>query len=172
LLRHEDGQSSADPVSADHRAFADIFGYAPEELAGQSIERLYPSYDEFVRIGARGWPIMRATGCYSDERIMMRCDGTMFWCRVSGRSLVREEPFAYAVWVFEDLSKVRPIDVKLTSREREVAALVVAGKTSKQIARALGVSPRTVETYRARLLRKLEVSTPTELVARILGLPQ
>jgi two-component system, LuxR family, response regulator FixJ len=54
---------------------------------------------------------------------------------------------------------------RLSNREREVAALVVAGKRSKQIAAQLGISVRTVEGYRARLLRKMQASSAAELIA-------
>lgn len=45
----------------------------------------------------------------------------------------------------------------LTAREREVLAEVADGKTSKQIAAALGISPRTVETHRESLMKKLGI---------------
>jgi DNA-binding CsgD family transcriptional regulator len=58
----------------------------------------------------------------------------------------------------------------LTAREREIAQLLVEGKPSKVIARALGVSPRTIDAHRARLLRKLKVQRPSELISRLAGL--
>jgi DNA-binding CsgD family transcriptional regulator len=45
----------------------------------------------------------------------------------------------------------------------------VEGSTSKQIGRQLAISPRTVDVYRARLMRKLEASTTAELVNRLLS---
>lgn len=53
---------------------------------------------------------------------------------------------------------------QLSAREREVLALVVAGLTSKEIARALGLSSRTVETHRAHLGEKLQVQTLAQLI--------
>jgi len=53
---------------------------------------------------------------------------------------------------------------KVTPREREVMELVVTGKTSKQIARDLGASHRTVEIHRARLMEKMEAATLADLV--------
>jgi FixJ family two-component response regulator len=53
---------------------------------------------------------------------------------------------------------------KVTPREREVLELVVTGKTSKQIARALGTSHRTVEIHRRRLMEKMHASTLADLV--------
>ncbi len=48
---------------------------------------------------------------------------------------------------------------RLTPREREVLAGIAAGETSRSIATRLGLSPRTVETYRENLARKLDIKT-------------
>ena len=52
----------------------------------------------------------------------------------------------------------------LTRREREVFHLVAEGKTIKEIARLLGVTPKTAENHRSRLLGKLELRNAAELV--------
>ncbi len=52
----------------------------------------------------------------------------------------------------------------LTPREHEVLELVVQGQQYRQIAAALGISPRTVEVHRARLMEKLGVRNISELV--------
>ena len=57
----------------------------------------------------------------------------------------------------------------LTPREREIAALLVEGKTSKVIARETDLSPRTVEMHRARLMKKFSASTSSELVHKLVG---
>jgi FixJ family two-component response regulator len=54
---------------------------------------------------------------------------------------------------------------RLTPREREVMELVVHGHTNKEVGRQLGISHRTVEVYRGRVLQKLQVTTLLELVA-------
>ena len=55
---------------------------------------------------------------------------------------------------------------RLSEREREILSLVVAGLTNKEIARALTLSPRTVETHRANLSAKLEVESLAQLIRR------
>jgi two-component system, NarL family, response regulator NreC len=55
-------------------------------------------------------------------------------------------------------------DDALTPREVEVLRLIALGHTSVEIARKLHLSPRTVETHRANVHRKLELSTRAELV--------
>jgi two-component system, LuxR family, response regulator FixJ len=52
----------------------------------------------------------------------------------------------------------------LTAREREVLNLVVAGKANKEIASALGVSPKTVEVHRAHVMSKMCVDSLAELI--------
>jgi len=58
---------------------------------------------------------------------------------------------------------------RLTRRERQVVALLVDGKTSKEIAVSLGLSVRTVEGYRARIRLKTEVESVAELVRAVLA---
>lgn len=53
---------------------------------------------------------------------------------------------------------------KLTEREREVARLLAEGKSNKEIASALSITTRTVETHRANIMRKLELNSIVELV--------
>ncbi|CAB4048584.1 LuxR C-terminal-related transcriptional regulator [Paraburkholderia phenoliruptrix] len=152
-----------------NQVFSDTFGYSPERLAGRSLECLYPSHEEFQHIGERAVAVMRETGFYADERIMRKADGSLFWCHVSGRSINRSNPFAAAIWCFEDISAVRRVASDLTPREREVAQLLVTGRSSKHIARELSISHRTVEAHRARLMRKYGVTTTSELIGRLIG---
>jgi DNA-binding NarL/FixJ family response regulator len=53
---------------------------------------------------------------------------------------------------------------RLTSREREVLPLVAEGLASKEIAGALGITRKTVETHRARIMMKLQLHSMSELV--------
>lgn len=52
----------------------------------------------------------------------------------------------------------------LTAREREVFHLVVQGRTTKEVARALGISVKTAENHRTRILDKLDLHNAAELV--------
>ena len=149
----------------------EMFGASREQLVGQSFRLLYPSTAEYERTGARILPILNAKGLYADDRIMKRVDGRLkgetFWCHVTGRALNRQAPHEAGIWTFEDLSARRPVTAELTAREREVAAHLMDGLTSKQIGRVLGISHRTVEIYRARLMRKYQASTTADLVQRL-----
>jgi len=62
-----------------------------------------------------------------------------------------------------DGSNLSPLD-SLSLRERDVLQLVVEGRTNALIAQSLSLSPKTVETYRARIMKKLKVHDTVELV--------
>jgi len=152
-----------------NRHVCEMFGASRELLIGQSFQVLYPSADEYERLGAYMEPILNAKGHYADNRIMKRANGEVFWCHVSGRALNREAPHESGIWSFEDLSSQRPVKAELTGREREVAARLLQGLTSKEIGRTLEISHRTVEIYRARLMRKYNASTAADLVHKLLA---
>jgi RNA polymerase sigma factor (sigma-70 family) len=67
-----------------------------------------------------------------------------------------------------DLNEIRSRLESLTPRETEVMDLVVAGKPNKNIARALGISQRTVEIHRARVMEKMQVRSVSMLVQLVM----
>jgi len=92
-----------------------------------------------------------------------------------GQDLVRaiEEVLRGAISVSPELSpafldaslgKARPADESLTPRERRVLQLVSEGKTTKEVASDLGLSVRTAESHRARLMQKLNIHDIAGLV--------
>jgi PAS domain S-box-containing protein len=162
----------------------EMFGAAREMLVGQSFRVLYPSVAEFERIGKRRVPILNASGRYADNRMMRRLGdlhgafaGETFWCHVTGHALNRDAPHEAGIWTFEDLGSRRTAkassassgQAQLTPREREVAAQVMQGRTSKEIGKVLGISHRTVELHRARLMRKYAAATTAELVQKLMA---
>ncbi|CAG1016068.1 MAG: PAS domain S-box protein [Rhizobiaceae bacterium] len=175
MLAHMNDQAPVGLATSRHRRiencnvrFADMFGYRPDELKGRSLSELYPSPREFEETGARWLKEMTAGLSHRDKRIMRRRDGHQFWCQVLGRSTTPEDPFARCVWAFVDMSEFS-IVVGLTARERAIASLLVEGRTNKEVGRALGISYRTVEAHRMRMMTKLGAGSPAELIARLVG---
>ena len=106
------------------------------------------------------------------KRLGGRTAGEPFWCHVTGRALNQLAPHEAGIWVFEDLSASRPVKAELTAREREVAAYLLQGLTSKLIGKTLTISHRTVEIYRANLMNKMKAGSLSDLVrmALIVGI--
>jgi PAS domain S-box-containing protein len=156
-----------------NQALCDMFGTSRAQLVGQSFALLYPSLAEYERTGERIAPLLGRNGRYADDRLMKRVDGQlkgeMFWCHVTGRALNRAAPHEAGIWSFEDLSASRVVKADLTAREREVAAYMLDGLTSKQIGKVLMISHRTVEIYRARLMRKYQASTTADLIHKLMA---
>lgn len=61
-------------------------------------------------------------------------------------------------------AKRRPDEDPLTARERQVLQLVAEGKTSKEIAEVLGIGTKSAESYRSRIMQKLEIHHTAGLV--------
>ena len=61
-----------------------------------------------------------------------------------------------------------PPDEQLSSQQQRVLALVADGKTNKEIAIELGLSPKTVKNYLSTVFEKLQVSRRSEAVARVI----
>jgi len=164
--------------------FAEMFRTTREELVGQTVRVLYPTQLDFEKSGRRVVPILASKGYFSDSRVMRRMDGELFWVNVYGFSEHRDDPYAEALWMFADMpadpagdglprvsSRQLDSDARgsMTPRERDVAALLIQGGTAKQIGKALNISPRTVEVYRTRLLRKFHVRSTAALVQSLLS---
>jgi DNA-binding NarL/FixJ family response regulator len=67
-----------------------------------------------------------------------------------------------------DLIGEQPEPANLTPREHQTLQMLLRGRTTKEIAEAQGISPRTAEKHRASLMTKLDVRSFAELMARAL----
>lgn len=82
---------------------------------------------------------------------------------LAGRRYISSAIGHAAEYRYADDAKKSPL-ASLSTRERQVLQLVVEGKSSAEIAGMVHLSPKTVETYRSRLMKKLGVANVTMLV--------
>lgn len=148
-----------------------VFGWTPKELEGQSIRILYPGQTDYEVIGQRARKSMQVAEVYRDERFMRRKDGQAVWMEGRGTALDRDDPQRLAIWTYRPLEADPGPQGQLTATEKRIARYLVNGFTSKEIALALGCSPRTVEVHRANMIRKMKVRNSFELVSRLLAAP-
>jgi len=81
---------------------AEIFGYREGELTGRDVRILYATEDDYAEVG-RHYPSIARDSTYTHERAMVKKNGDLIWCLISGRP-VADEPGAPSVWVVQDIS--------------------------------------------------------------------
>lgn len=144
--------------------FANMFGYKPDDVVGKSLEFLYPSYRDFIDRGDQWLGFMRDNGGHCDERIMLRKGEEPICVKVKGRCYDRNDPYMQVACTFEVITPPSA-GFRLSAQERAIVAAMGEGMTSKQIARNLSLSPRTIETYRSRLMIKTGARNASQLLA-------
>lgn len=117
-------------------------------------EHIYRS----LKVGARGYLLKESAGAEVVAAVRAVYKGTRYLSeKISDR--VVEEYLNVQVAKAPD----NPVE-RLTPREREVLQLVSEGKSSAEIADIMFLSPKTIETYRSRLMQKLGVNDIPSLV--------
>jgi DNA-binding CsgD family transcriptional regulator len=163
-------------------AFAALFNTTRAHMLNQSTRILYPTQGDFERAGDSVMSVLAKQGSYFDCRIMRKLNDELFWVTIRGFTAHRHAPFQEALWVFAEIRtkgttveeavatqpKYPPLRHSLTPRERDVATLLIQNLTAKEIGRELGISYRTVELHKSRLLRKFEARNTRALVDSLL----
>lgn len=104
--------------------------------------------------GARGYLLKESAGREVEKAVRAVADGKRFLGAGIADKIAAEFPYA---------ARRSDIDY-LTPREREVLRLIVEGRSNAEAAAILGLSPRSVDTYRARLMDKLKIEDLPSLV--------
>jgi len=113
-----------------------------------------------LRAGARGYVLKGATGDEIAAAVRtVAGGGAVFGAGVAAHILATNASLTAAPHKVAELAD-------LTSREREVLALVAEGAANPQIARALGLSLKTVQNYVSRILDKMQVADRTQAALR------
>lgn len=161
-------------VYATHRiirdcndAFATLFASSRADIVDRSFARLYPEIGDFINRGEQWAANFGGPRIYRDERVMARFNGERFWCRVHGRSLAaQDDPFERALYCFQPIARpVGKVGVVLTERQQQILAQIAQGKTNAEIAVEIGLSRRTIEAHRARLMKALDLRNGAELMS-------
>ena len=112
--------------------------------------------------GARGYLLKETAGREVTDAVLAVHAGKVYLSQNVMSTLIADYLFTRGQTAPQD-----PFNL-LSSREREVLKLVVAGNTSAQIAEELFLSPKTVESYRSRLMHKLNVPDIPSLIKYVI----
>ena len=110
-----------------------------------------------LEAGAVGYVVKQGAGKELLDAIEAALSGNMYLSPSISRSVVR-------AYLKRSRGPAKPVDDPLTPKEREVLQLVTEGLTSKEMAQQLKTSPRTVETHRQHIMKKLDIHTLPGLV--------
>jgi DNA-binding NarL/FixJ family response regulator len=111
-----------------------------------------------LKAGAHGYLLKESAGMEVISAIRVVHSGQRYLSEKIGGQMIDE--YIHNREIVETGSPLS----KLSSREREILQLVVEGKSSADIAQTLFLSPKTVETYRSRLMQKLGISDLAGLI--------
>lgn len=109
-----------------------------------------------LQAGARGYVLKESAGIEVVRAVRAVYAGQRYLSQKVSDKLVEE-------YIRQGSSEQSPL-ARLSARETEILQLVVEGKSSVDIAEILALSPKTVETYRSRLMQKLGINDLPALV--------
>ncbi len=127
---------------------------------------MYDDYEYINRcleVGASGYLVKGDTGSEIAEAIETVSNGGSYFSKSVQNAVMQN----YTNQVSKKKKESLKEDVNLTKREKEVVKLVSDGLTSIEIANQLYVSPRTIDTHRANLMKKLDVKNSVELINKV-----
>jgi len=155
-----------------NRKFEEMFGYRLDELVGKSTSLLYASDAEYRDLGLVAYPAMARGEVYRTELRGRRKDGSQFWCSLAGRAIDTKNPSMGAVWMLDDISDRKQVEMDLTAakhaaEEASVAKsrfLAAASHDLRQPMQAIGLFASALERTQLtgdqkRLSRNLTAST-------------
>jgi DNA-binding NarL/FixJ family response regulator len=111
-----------------------------------------------LQAGANGFVLKESAGKEVVDAVISVHSGHPYLSRRISETMI--EDYVYRRKAAQDKSPLQ----SLSPREREILQLVVEGKTSAKIGEILYLSPKTVETYRSRLMQKLGLKSIPDLV--------
>jgi PAS domain S-box-containing protein len=153
----------AGKITGVNHAFADMLGYTTVDLQGKSIAGITAEGNAVALVAellARGWEEVPSNRLYRTK-----CGHIV---RARERSSLRPDASGEPHFVLTHVDRMieagsDPL-APLSRREREVLQGVLAGHTSKEIAAELGIAPASVDTYRRRIMLKLDIRNLPGLV--------
>lgn len=113
-----------------------------------------------LEYGVKGYVVKNESGGELDYAIKAVLQGKNYFSRQAQNVIFKRHSQNVTK------KKQKEEDIHLTQREKEIIQLIAEGLTSQQMADQLFISPRTVETHRANVMKKIGVKNAVELVKK------
>ena len=102
---------------------AEMFRYPLAEFIGLPGRSIYPSDEIYESLGEEIGPILASGHSYRGELEMRRKDGSLFWCKVSAKSVDPSSPGEGTIWIMEDVSDDRMVQDALRQSTAELVSI-------------------------------------------------
>jgi PAS domain S-box-containing protein len=149
-----------------------IFGLTPEQFTPTFRNAIrYVHADDVSRIEEVVARCVSSGVAFSCEYRVLRADGTVRTVFARGTRTEDASGISTLYGTVQDITErnhAEDVALDLSPQERRALALVAQGKTNKEIAAAMKLSPKTVKNYLSRVFEKLQVAGRAEAVSRML----
>jgi PAS domain S-box-containing protein len=102
-------------VQRGNRKLGELFDRPIDQLIGQTTRIWYPDDETYATAGDVAQEGLGKGVTHRGERQLTRADGTLFWCRMSGKALDATNPSRGAVWMLEDITEQKESDAKISA---------------------------------------------------------
>jgi PAS domain S-box-containing protein len=117
------GWTNEGVIKKVNRRCADIFGYSSEEMVGRHISVIHKDQDDYLHFKSEFWKGLKADGAYTGEHPFRRKDGSLVWCRLSGKILDPSSPEPGVIWAVDDIDELKRMQEDIvTAKETAEAA--------------------------------------------------
>ncbi|HYD55599.1 MAG TPA: response regulator [Burkholderiales bacterium] len=107
-----------------NRKLEEIFGYGPGELIGLPTRVWYSTAEEYRKGGENVYAQLERGETHRREQLLVRKDGSAFWCRLTGRAIDAAQASRASVWILEDVTDERAAAEALRSALEQQSAIL------------------------------------------------
>ena len=96
-----------------NQKLGDLFGRPVEAMLDQTTRIWYPDDEGFAAGGGTVYEQLRSGGTHQREQQLIRADGTIFWCHLSGKAVDANDLSRGTVWMLEDITERKRIEAEI-----------------------------------------------------------
>ncbi len=157
-----------------NRAGTEMFGYRDHKMVrGMSTAKIFSDYETFQEVTSRAADCFLRGETFSEELLMRRAGGNLFWCRITGKIIDRTDFSQGAIWLTEDISQQRDqqqllVEARDQARQASQAKSSFLANMSHEIR-----TPMNAIIGMSRLMRETELDSRQQyLVETVLNSSQ